>query len=397
MFLVNPERDSNAPMGKVLLVGPTEEYAKHVRPLVKSLDPQNRVMVRGMPSWLKEIAENRLTLGGPPSGSRRDVSWSVGTMAYHAVNLLSRSDPMIRRRKLTSDGIRKVYTAIKNNRVGDRQLTEHPALVSWARSLPPHKQAVQLIPYAPLLAACSLAICPADKRYGYDHIIVDEAQDISPIEWRIISLFNRGRWTLVGDMNQRRSDWSYQSWDALASRIGIADPDGHFAPEDFQRGYRSTLPIMRFANRLLGDAASPIDCLQREGPEPLVMRRIAGDLFVATIMSAETLASRHPQGTTAIISVSPGKIIGVLRSSGWVGVPEAARTWTKGGVRLTIVTPDDCRGLEFDGVLVVEPDDFPKNRDRLGPLYTALTRANRELNIIHSKPLPPPLRQRAPA
>lgn len=52
------------------------------------------------------------------------------------------------------------------------------------------------------------------------------------------------------------------------------------------------------------------------------------------------------------------------------------------------------RGLEFDAVIVVEPSDFPKNFGRHGPLYTALTRPNRELVVVHSRALPEALRKK---
>ena len=53
-----------------------------------------------------------------------------------------------------------------------------------------------------------------------------------------------------------------------------------------------------------------------------------------------------------------------------------------------------ARGLEFDGVVVVEPADFPENLGKHGRLYTALTRANKELTVVHSRPLPKAIRGR---
>lgn len=59
-----------------------------------------------------------------------------------------------------------------------------------------------------------------------------------------------------------------------------------------------------------------------------------------------------------------------------------------------VTTIDEARGLEFDAVVVVEPADFPLNIGRHGPLYTALTRANRELSVVYSRSLPDALRSR---
>ncbi|MYJ13309.1 MAG: hypothetical protein F4078_03170 [Acidimicrobiia bacterium] len=63
--------------------------------------------------------------------------------------------------------------------------------------------------------------------------------------------------------------------------------------------------------------------------------------------------------------------------------------------RVMLARPVDARGLEFDGVVVVEPADFKKNLGRHGSLYTSLTRANKKLVVVHSKPLPEKLRGRA--
>lgn len=69
------------------------------------------------------------------------------------------------------------------------------------------------------------------------------------------------------------------------------------------------------------------------------------------------------------------------------------RLWIYNGTEVAVLQPDSARGLEFDAVVVVEPADFPSNYGRQGPLYTALTRANRELVVVHSKPLPVSLRR----
>ena len=66
--------------------------------------------------------------------------------------------------------------------------------------------------------------------------------------------------------------------------------------------------------------------------------------------------------------------------------PAAAPTfdsWSIDGRNVRVLAPDAARGLEFDAVVVVEPSEFPKSFGRHGPLYTALTRANRELAIVH--------------
>ncbi|MCY4495096.1 MAG: hypothetical protein OXB92_14705, partial [Acidimicrobiaceae bacterium] len=68
------------------------------------------------------------------------------------------------------------------------------------------------------------------------------------------------------------------------------------------------------------------------------------------------------------------------------------QSWSRNGVTISVLHPDEARGLEFDAAVVVEPGDFPKNVGRQGVLYTSLTRANKELTIVHSRPFPRGLR-----
>jgi superfamily I DNA and RNA helicase len=77
-----------------------------------------------------------------------------------------------------------------------------------------------------------------------------------------------------------------------------------------------------------------------------------------------------------------------LLNHGWKADSSEASTWLKDGKSLRLLPPDRARGLEFDGVVVIEPAAFPENVGRQGVLYTALTRANRHLTVVHTSALP---------
>ncbi len=66
--------------------------------------------------------------------------------------------------------------------------------------------------------------------------------------------------------------------------------------------------------------------------------------------------------------------------------------WTDDVLTVRVFSPQSARGLEFDGVVVVEPAAFDQNVGRDGQLYTSLTRATKELTVVHSQPLPKVLR-----
>ena len=161
-----------------------------------------------------------------------------------------------------------------------------------------------------------------------------------------------------------------------------------------RRGYRSTKPILDFANRLLPRPERKINAFQEIGPEPrinTVKKDAVGDQAVREV---ERLLSAYPQGTLAVICQSSRPVTMGLRKRGWSGSSLNGETWSRDGREVKVLAQEAARGLEFDAVVVVEPSEFPKNYGRFGPLYTALTRANRELSIVHSEKLPQELRRR---
>jgi len=106
------------------------------------------------------------------------------------------------------------------------------------------------------------------------------------------------------------------------------------------------------------------------------------------VAAASKLIDRVGGGTVAVITVDTRAITVLLASQGWSTTSASSSIWKNGERTLRVIPPGRARGLEFDGVVVVEPADFPENVGRQGVLYTALTRANRLLTVVHRKPLP---------
>ncbi len=86
-----------------------------------------------------------------------------------------------------------------------------------------------------------------------------------------------------------------------------------------------------------------------------------------------------------------------LRRAGFAVDPHDVSKLVRQGRAVRVLEPEQARGLEFDAVVVVEPSAFPTRAGQHGLLYTSLTRANRELVVVHSEPLPRELRARPPA
>jgi DNA helicase IV len=228
------------------------------------------------------------------------------------------------------------------------------------------------------------------RRPNPGHVIVDEAQDITPIEWKALAwLGNRGGWTILGDLNQRRTDHTFSSWDGVTAILAIEDEEGQAPVRVLERGYRSTGQIITFANQLLSRGERSLYSLQQDGEVPTVTKVTGGQNVIdAGIAAALALVDRVGQGTVAIISPNQLAVTTALGKQGWQTASRGSAIWTDGSRMLRILVPERARGLEFDGVVVIEPAEFPENLGRQGVLYTALTRANRYLTVVHRKPLP---------
>jgi hypothetical protein len=266
---------------------------------------------------------------------------------------------------------------------------------AYLKALPTLAVALKSRRFLPLLARCSLSVQP-QRTEVYDHIIVDEAQDVTPLEWALLDELNMGRsWTLLGDMNQRRSDMSPDTWRRVTKGLGFGDAEPNV--EQMQRGYRTTSAIMQFAEKLLPRDERTIESLQAAGTPPRIEKVRAADVPATAAIQALRLLSSYPEGAVAIIGTDRADLVTLLRQRGFSWDLKNRRRWVRREQAIWVLDAQDARGLEFDAVVVVEPSAFPMRLGRHGLLYTSLTRANRELVIVHSSPLLDELRDHRPA
>jgi DNA helicase IV len=387
-YLVNegtlPE---NSLDGDILLVGPTDGYTRHVRDVVDRLTGgTERIKIRALPQLMKNILGLKNEPRGPASRDWRDVDWHLGMLARKAIRHLTSLNGVA----VKPEG---AYELLRQNGLPRRPVEFDPEWIAYLTRLPPYKDALTLRAHTPLLAFIKWELVKADELRSIEHIIVDEAQDVTPLEWFLLGAINQtDGWTILGDLNQRRSDHTLASWQQIREVLGFYEEE---APTTrLQRGYRSTKPILEYANRLLPSRERALLAFQTEGPAPSVMQVPAKGLGTAIIDQVDRLLDTYPAGTLAVISADPATVRTSLRSAGWATTAHSYHTWERGSRSVMVLHPDDARGLEFDAVIVVEPADFPQNFGRQGPLYTALTRPNRELAIVHTKSLTEALRRR---
>ncbi|WP_037678794.1 ATPase AAA [Streptomyces griseus] len=217
---------------------------------------------------------------------------------------------------------------------------------------------------------------------GYGHVVVDEAQDLSPMECRAIARrASFGSLTVLGDLAQGTTPWAARSWPALLAHLG--KPDTPVIP--LTTGFRVPEPVVALANRLLDRLdvdVPPARSLRRDGE--LRIREAAGDLPGAVVAAARDALTR--EGSVGVITADAdtARIREALRTAGLrpAGPDDPA-------ARLTVVPAGLVKGLEYDHVVAVEPAAITEAEERgAHRLYVALTRAVSHLDVVHDRPLP---------
>jgi hypothetical protein len=205
---------------------------------------------------------------------------------------------------------------------------------------------------------------------GYAHVLVDEAQDLSPMQWRMLG--RRGRqasWTVVADAAQSSWPLPQEAAAARAEALG-AKPERVFR---LSTNYRNSAEIFELAADLARAAIPGADlpvAVRRTGVEPRVHEVDPFDLPHA-VRAATSTAEDLVDGT-----------LGVVVPNGW---REQVESWLALGDdgRVRVLEALDTKGLEFDAVIVVEPDRIVADSEAgIRILYVVLTRATQELDIV---------------
>lgn len=379
------------PTGPILILGPTAEYVAHIRgALGKLIDDPSKYTVRSIPSLLEEAADLPKTRIPTQTVRYEDVDPELAGL----IDLAFRNARASAGEWPTRGDIYAELLWLLEDPPTEGLSAEW---VRYLRGLPKTMDAMRTQrkhAHRGLLAYIGVRADRARSHPG--HVIVDEAQDIHPLEWHVLGrLGNTSGWTILGDLNQRRTDHTFSNWGSIAELLGIEDENGQAPVTVLERGYRSTMQIMRYANQLLPRQHRGVYSLQQDGEAPTITRASsAGTLIEQAITAAEALCERVGQGTVAMITPEAREVERGLVTRGWTKKRPDAFAWERGTDVLRVLPPEHARGLEFDGVVVIEPADFPENVGRQGVLYTALTRANRHLTVIHHRALPDALRNR---
>ncbi|WP_027343054.1 HelD family protein [Hamadaea tsunoensis] len=311
-------------------------------------------------------------LGGLPAGRHAALDnlverlWPQQTPASFLQNLLGSRD---RLSAAAGDELTAAEATLLRRRGADRLTDE-----IWSRD------------DLPLLDELDELINGVRERFR--HIIVDEAQDLSPMQLRSVARrSSTGSITVLGDLAQSTGAWARDTWDNVLAYLPDSQPREIVT---LRYGYRVPRPIYEYAARLLPIAAPGLVAPEvvRDGPAEPGIHRVEP---AERAGRAVDLALQHTDA---------GRLVGIVCPPGLRTQLEAALAanglrWSSAdrgelGEAINLVSPTETKGLEFDTVIVVEPEDIVAG-DRRGHrlLYVALTRATAYLEIVCTgSPLP---------
>jgi DNA helicase IV len=236
-----------------------------------------------------------------------------------------------------------------------------------------------------------------DRSWVFGHVIVDEAQELSPMAWRMLMRRSPSRsMTVVGDMAQTGAPWGPGSW------ATALDPHaaGRWRVEQLTVNYRTPAEIMAVA----ADVLASLDA----GLEPPRSAREGGTAPWHLGVDPDELEARLPEVVAAeTAAVGDGKLAVLVpagraeRLAGRIAAAVPVATARQGpsvlDAPVAVLTVAEAKGLEFDAVVVVDPAAILAGGPRgANDLYVALTRTTSRLGVVHPGPLPAVLARLAP-
>lgn len=276
-----------------------------------------------------------------------------------------------------------VWPAVTPQELVAELLTDPPAgfeAIRWAKPPKTVKSAKWTVADQVLLDEAAGLL---ERPTGYGHIVIDEAQDLSPMQSRAIARrCVHGSVTLLGDLAQGTAPWAAADWQHTLDHLG--KPDAHITPLTI--GFRVPEQVVELANRLLPALDVNVPPAQSLRPD--------GSLTITPDAEPDSLRKAAAEALD-----QPGSVGVIVAASAVATTLETLKDWHPTTLedddpdsRLTVVPSTLAKGLEYDHVIVVEPAQIVEAEPRgLHRLYVVLTRAVTSLTVLHDRPLPAPL------
>jgi DNA helicase IV len=228
----------------------------------------------------------------------------------------------------------------------------------------------------------------------YGHIVIDEVQDLTPMQLRMVSRRSlNGSMTVVGDIAQATGALAPNDWDDVLAHLPDKKPSKVIG---LSVGYRIPAQIMELANHVMMEATPTLRAPTsvREGDEHPEFVEVADprDVFEAAATATADLLADIRDGNVAVVAAD-SMVDAVSDALTRHGIEHGRATRTGLDAGVTVVPVSVVKGLELDGVVVVEPARIvAAEQQGLRALYVALTRSTRRLTVVHAEPLPRSMR-----
>ncbi|WP_030322103.1 HelD family protein [Streptomyces flavochromogenes] len=232
-----------------------------------------------------------------------------------------------------------------------------------------------------------------ERTHSLGHVVLDEAQDLSPMQYRAVGRrCTTGSATVLGDLAQGTTPWATASWAEALGHLGKPEA----VVEELTAGFRVPREVIAYASRLLPHMSPGLAAVEsvRENPGSLDVRHT--DTLDQDVVAACVEALAH-DGSIGLIAADAriAPLAEALTAAGLAYLAPGEETTAES--RLTLVPASLAKGLEYDYVVLDEPaavvDGEPDERTGLRRLYVALTRAVSGLTVLHSAPIPSQLAQ----
>ncbi|KQX10672.1 AAA family ATPase [Streptomyces sp. Root431] len=230
-----------------------------------------------------------------------------------------------------------------------------------------------------------------ERTHSLGHVVLDEAQDLSPMQYRAVGRrCTTGSATVLGDLAQGTTPWATESWAQALGHLGKPEA----VVEELTAGFRVPREVIAYASRLLPHMSPGLAAVEsvRENPGSLAVRHTEDPEALDADVVAACVESLAHEGSIGLIAADAriAPLAEALTAAGLAYLSPGEETTAES--RLTLVPASLAKGLEYDYVVLDEPaavvDGEPDERTGLRRLYVALTRAVSGLMILHSAPVP---------
>jgi DNA helicase IV len=368
------------------------------------------VVVRGSRRWrvpayeleeiVRELLDRGLRYGAAREALPQRIAHAVLVQMERAGEAPDdRVQDAVARNSAVKAAVKAVWPAVDPAKLVLRLLTDADFLAVHADGVLSEDEQKTILWAKPVRSVKSAKWSPADavlideaadlveRTHSLGHVVLDEAQDLSPMQYRAVGRrCTTGSATVLGDLAQGTTPWATRSWEEALGHLGKSDA----VIEELTAGFRVPTDVITYASRLLPHIApglAPVASV-RENPGSFEVRAGDGD---ASVIEAVRDSLRR-EGSIGLIAADARvpALASALKSAGigYLGPGEE----TTPDTRLTLVPASLAKGLEYDYVVLDEPravvDGEPDERTGLRRLYVALTRAVSGLIVVHGGPLP---------